>query len=461
MALTLLFALPHYRRFFLSERWGGYAESRRAIDRWHNPVAAPLALAIWMACGVALTIGQMVVAAALVNVVLCRYYFVHMRWQGLLRGMGAPGFMAYWLGVMVLLLEYTSRHAPQLQPLALLVAQVDFAWIMLSAGIYKWSAGYAHGDGMDFGMVNPMWGYWWRLFLRVPPGHLLYRFLNHMAWVTEVVAAVLMLVPHPGTRATGGLLMTLSFLFIGSQIRLAWLTEIVMLCGLLLVPPGHLVDRAIGAVFPAATPVVSAGPQLLNGAVAVVLWAYLVLIPVAHAGLFYNFYARRRLGGVCQTALETYTNVFGLIIWRVFSVDHLNFFIRVLRESPDGVRTLISRYGAPGALRYCHVAECIVITTLFTTLKYHASNQALFDRRLLRYVKTLDARPGDRIVFEYVSVRKMASAWAHVPVAEYIVDPASQTIREAIRESGFDVHAAAPTSPVHEGARPGSYAPAR
>ena len=30
-----------------------------------------------------------------------------MRWSGTLRGMGAPGFIAYWIGGAVFLLEYT------------------------------------------------------------------------------------------------------------------------------------------------------------------------------------------------------------------------------------------------------------------------------------------------------------------------------------------------------------------
>ena len=51
------------------------------------------------------------------------------------------------------------------------------------------------------------------------------------------------------------------------------------------------------------------------------LWTYLALLPFAHAGLYYNFYARRRLAAPLQWILDRYTNLFGLIIWRVFSVD--------------------------------------------------------------------------------------------------------------------------------------------
>src|SRR5258708_6074821 len=88
MLLTLVWAWPHRRRFFLSDRWRGYAESRPSVDWIHNPIASPIAMLVWAAACVGLIAGVWVVPAALVNLLLCRYFFVHMRWKGLLRGMG-------------------------------------------------------------------------------------------------------------------------------------------------------------------------------------------------------------------------------------------------------------------------------------------------------------------------------------------------------------------------------------
>ena len=102
---TLVQSLPHARRFFVSERWGGYAERGPGVDWLQNPFALPLVLAAWFGAAFALVLGWWVVPAALVNGVLCRYFFIHMRWRGLLRGMGAPGFIANWLGLAVILLD--------------------------------------------------------------------------------------------------------------------------------------------------------------------------------------------------------------------------------------------------------------------------------------------------------------------------------------------------------------------
>jgi hypothetical protein len=456
---TLVWAWPHRRRFFLSDRWDGYADSRLGGGLFHNPVAYPMVLSVWAACCAGLVMNVAVVPAALINVLLCRYYFVRMAWKGLLRGMGAPGFMSYWLGAGVLLLEYTARHASDLRGVALLVLQVDFAFIMASAGIYKATGGYARNQGMDFGMVNPQWGYWWRQFRKLSPGHWVFPVLNHLAWTTEVLAAILMLIPQ--TRAMGGLLITVSFLFIATQIRLAWLTEMMMLCGLLFVPPGHIVDRWISSAL-SVTPVhATPAPWWVNGLLAVALWGYLALLPLAHAGLFYNYYGRARLWEPLQRLLERYTNFFGIIIWRVFSVDHLNFFVRIYEQQrADGRRTLLSRYGSWRTWRFSHVGECIVVTTVFTTLKYYPTQPALFEARLRRYARSLLCSADNVLVFQYVSVRKHSNTYEHMTTVEYVFDPTTESITTIQVEPGFDVHAAHYASPVHEGVSPGSYAPA-
>ena len=92
---TLLWSLPHWRRFFVSERWGGYAESSREIDFIQNPFGTLIVALLWFSSLVLLTLGYWTTLAALVNLVLCYYFFVRMRWKGILRGMGAPDKAAW------------------------------------------------------------------------------------------------------------------------------------------------------------------------------------------------------------------------------------------------------------------------------------------------------------------------------------------------------------------------------
>ena len=152
-------------------------------------------LALWFAAAGALVFGWLAPWSAIVNLALCRYFFIHMRWKGVLRGMGAPGFIAYWLAGAVCLLEVTRYWAPSVLSLALLALQIDFAVIMLSAGIYKFTAGYPKNHGMELGLCNPMWGYWWRWYSTKAPDSWVFWTLNQLGWSTEVIAAVLMMVP--------------------------------------------------------------------------------------------------------------------------------------------------------------------------------------------------------------------------------------------------------------------------
>lgn len=445
---TLVTALPHARRYFMSERWGGYGQRAAMVDAVQNPIVLVFVLAVWMGCAVALAVDRAVVAAAAINLALCWYFFVWMRWHGVLRGMGAPGFITFWLGGAVFLLAFTRRYAPGVHDLALWVLQVDFALIMISAGLYKLVAGYRTGDGMDLGMVNPEWGYWASRWKTWRSSHPVFRFLNEMAWMTELVAGVLMLVPS--TRLAGGLLILGSFVFIATQIRLGFLCEMVIVSCLLFVPGGGSSVAAAGA--PAWQPLLAAG-----------LWTYVALLPFVRAGMYYNQLRHRALARPVQLTLDAYANAFGLILWRVFSADVVNFFVRIYQQGDRREsRRLVSDYeGFPGFHRFRQVAECIAITSVFTTLKYFSSNRALFVDRLLRYARTIPHDGGSTLVFEWVGVVKRDERFEYLPAAEYVVDTVAGTVTDVVLTDRVSVNAPSVSSPVHEGARPGSYAPLR
>ncbi|MFQ5880853.1 MAG: hypothetical protein ACE5I9_00085 [Candidatus Methylomirabilales bacterium] len=463
---TLVITLPQGRRFFVSDRYGGYAKADPLTDRIQNPILLPFIMALWLLSAAMIALGHRTVLFCLINLLICRYLFIHMRWKGILRGMGAPGFMTYWLAACVFFLEYSLFMDPTggLRPLALLAFKIDFAVIMLSAGLYKVLAGYRENEGMDFGMVNPWWGYWRKRYRKLPPNHVFFKTLNHLAYGTEIVAAILLLIPS--TQFLGAMLIIGSFLFIATQIRLGFLCEMVVLAAFLYIDAGSLADRVISSFMPVAW--LPAGgpasaPPFVNTVVGAFLWAYIALLPLAHAGLYYNFLWRRSLPEVLQRALESYTNFFGIIIWRVFSVDVVNFFVNIyIWDKTTGERELYSRVGAfdwKTRCRYLHVGEFISLASIFTTLKYYPTNTELFHERLMRYAKTISCPPGSALLFEYMSITKSCRCFEFLPVVEYVVDVHGQTVEERIINDAISVRAAHRVSPVHEGAYPGSYVP--
>jgi hypothetical protein len=282
-----------------------------------------------------------------------------------------------------------------------------------------------------------------------------------------VLAAIFMVVAP--LRFIGGTLMFFSFAFLVSQIRLGWLAQLVMLCSMIFFHPGSLGDQVVAGMMPTrlletTNPSLSF-PEPLVQILALALWIYIICLPLAHIGLSYNFYMKKRLPGLLQPWLERYTNFFGLIVWRVFSQDHVSFYPLIYHEPKGGgQRQQISVYGWAGGgflNRYNHVCECIVLTTLFTTLKYFPSNWELFVERILRYSRTVSHPPGHVLVYEYYILRPKAddTGVEHLLISEFRVDVAAQSVEEKIIRPEYSTKATIAMSPIHEGARPGSYAP--
>ena len=250
LTATLVAAMPHARRYFLSERWGGYAESGHWIDWVQNPVVLPAIMAAWLAAAaLRCLLGRTVVLAAFANVFFAATSSSRCGGEGCCAGWAPRDSSLTGSALQFCCSNTRAISRPNYQGLALLVLQVDFALIMLSAGMYKFSAGYRQNDGMELGMVNPEWGYWSGFWRRFPPGSPWFRLFNEMAWGTEVVGALLMLVPP--TRFLGGLLILVSFVFIATQIRLGFLCEMVIVCCLLFAHPGSAVDPWLSAALPA------------------------------------------------------------------------------------------------------------------------------------------------------------------------------------------------------------------
>jgi hypothetical protein len=296
--------------------------------------------------------------------------------------------------------------------------------------------------------VNPEWGYWAERWSRWPPLHPVFRALNELAWSTEVVAGLLML--FAPTRLLGGLAIALSFVFIATQIRLGFLCEMVIVACVLFAPGTG--GRAVEAGSPL--------PDAVQSALAVFFYGYLAILPLARVGMYYNQLAHRSLPAFIQRALDLYTNTFGLIIWRVFTADVVNFFVRIWEEPSSGSRRLVSHYdGFPWTNRFRQVAECIAVTSVFTTLKYYPSNRALFVERLLRYARTIPHARESNLVFEWVQIRKRPDRFDFLSAAEYRVDTRAGTVIDTVLSDVVSVQAPAAASPVHEAVRPGSYVP--
>jgi hypothetical protein len=459
----LLLSLPSARRFFGSEKFGGYADDEPFLNVVFSPLGRVVLLAAWFASACWLLVDKQTVLASLVCLLCCRFCFISLRWRSISRGMGAPGFMLYWLAALVFFLEYTRYYDPSgyLRALAILTFKVDFAVIMLCAGQYKLFSGYPQNNGMERGMVNPWWGRLRDRYRHIPPDHLLFKFLNHCAYLGELVFGGMML--YAATAEAGGLLMAGSFLFIFCNIKLGFLCHTVMVCCFLYCHPGGLVDGLLPSV---AAPVAMAPPgfTVLNIVLGAFLATYLLLLPVMKLGTYYNFYGKKRLPRKWQMFQDKWTNLWGIIIWRVFTIDNTNFYVKAyVEDRTTGSRELYSRpeeYSLSKGLRYCHVCEFVCFVSIFTTLKYFPSNSPLFTKKLMRYARTIphDARE-QVLVFQWVDIKKDDGAYTDIASKEYCVDLQSEELTVTDLADGSSSTDSLRFAELVEGSVVGSYAP--
>lgn len=463
--LTLLLlglSLPNAHRFFSTEKYGGYAESNRLKDILLSPFGRVLILSSWTCAACWLLAGKQTVVAALFALICCRYFFVSARWTSIARGMGAPGFMLYWLGALVFMLEYTSQFDEQgtLRAIVLLAFKVDFAVIFLCAGQYKLFSGYPQNNGMERGMVNPWWGYWWKQYRTLPPKHWVFRTLNHLAYTTELVTGALMLIPL--YSEWGALILAGTFVFIGCNIRLGFLCETVIACCFLFGAPGGMIDTVAKKLFSAPTSTVVYDLNHLNTLLAAFFLFYLIMLPVTKGGLYWNFYARKRLPEQWQKWQDFWANLMGIIIWRVFTIDNTNFYVKAwFEDRTTRQRTLYSKVGqldAESDFRYLHVCEFVCFASVFTTLKYFPSDSDLFLTRVTRYARSMPVPHGHDLVFEYVDIKK-TERFEDVSSREFRVDPRSGTVTETNLADGRSRTDNLRFSDLHQGHRVGSYAP--
>lgn len=451
--LFFVLNVPILKLYFRGKSYGGYHDEV-GLQKYLSPFVANSLLSCWILCIIAILFDQFVVLASLVNLCLAYYFFIRLRWRSLARGMGAPGFMFFWLAACVFLLELTTRYANSARPWIILMFQIDFAIIMLSAGIYKVTSGYLQNNGMELGMLNPQWGYWPSFFKSLSPKNPIFYFLNQAAWLNEIVGAVLMLIPQ--TRLIGGFIIAISFLFVGTQIRLGNLVYMVMAGTIVFIHEGSFVSTAVSALIPTVSLPSLIDFSPLAALISTLGILYIILRPISLAGLYYNFYLQKKLPNFVQWSLDRYTNLFGIIMWRVFTIDIVNFFVDIYLVK-DGKKTKISHYDRMGDWRFNQVCESITVTTIFTALKYFPGNLVIFKDRILSYVKTLP--PHDAVVFEYFKLVKGDNYFEFRKVAEYFVQ--SDHLTETLIDSRFDPRMSDSQSASHACQSPGSYSPAK
>ncbi len=440
--LDLVCYLPMFSVAFGKIEDRGFAGEN---PRWtHSLIIA------WLIAGLAL-FTQTRLVASLFFYVLYRHFYIDTRWSSIRRGFGAPGFMSHWTAFYLLILQMAAYIDPHLADQVLTVMRIDFAVIMICAGTYKYMVGYLHHDGMEYGCVNPFWGYFWRFTLRYcHPRGWYFRVMNHLASGVEFAAGLMML--FPATRALGAVAISLSFIYVGILIRLGRLAFLMAVIPIIYLP---------GFAPPIA-------PYHLGGAALFqpLIWLFLALLPCVKFLQYYNLFGNKSLPQPFQKWLATYANFVPIIMWRVFTPDVTNFYVRIYEENPERPLctddTFSLKHWSWLKLRFLHVTESIASVSVFTTLKYFPSNRALFNDKLIKYSLSIQHalnRPVEKLRYEYVAITKQEDRFAFWHVGNFRVDLNTHQVTEEKLVPEFDFAAPSKFSPVRESTAPGSFTP--
>ena len=453
-ALALLFWLDWMAFFPFFGTFFGKSESDQA-----RPVQLLWLLGV---VGMACPWSWVRLAATVTLWAIARHYFIDSRWSSVRRGGGAPGFMSHWTLFYAMLLQFASflDGAGRLHAQVLRVMRVDFAVIMICAGLYKVLVGYLRGEGMEYGRANPLWGYHWRHYSRSDPARLHVRVLNLLGSTVEMGAGILMLMGAPWSWF-GALSITLGFVYVAAFIRLGRLAFLMMLLPCIYAPAFEQ---------PLAVPFHLQLPDPLIGLFSALCLAFIALLPLIKVTQYTNLFLQRQLPQPWQGWCTTFANHYPIIIWRVFTADVTNFFVRIYQLKIDGRErnwvhedtTYCYRQGSDWATqwRFLHVTESIALVSVFTTLRYFPSQPELFEAKLVTYARSL--RPlldQDTIAlrFETVVIEKGRERFDFKAQANHWVDLEGGMVRRQSLDPSLDFAAPARFSPVVESQAPGSY----
>ena len=425
--------------------------------------------ALWLVAALCLVAapGGWRLAALVILYGIFRYYFIQKRWSSIRRGFGAPGFMSHWVVFYLLLIESSAwlDSSGRLPSAVLTLMRFDFALIILCAGVCKMLCGYFVNAGMEYGGANPIWGYYWNSFHKTNPRAMYVRLMNCLASGVEMGAGISMLIPNAWTQVCGAVAISLSFLYISAFIRLGRLAFLMALIPVIYTPT---FDQSICAMHQFVVPPILT-PSAIFGC-EVLIKVIMALLLGSKVVQYLNFFANWRAPEPLQSIVNRFGNLWPVIIWRVFTVDVTNFFIRIYSISSDGVVTRVVHEAETYSyrdwknlrlkLRFLHVTESIALVSVFTTRKYFPSRPELFYDKLVRYAQSvalmLPEMP-QALRFEYMSIEKSKEKFLFVPTGSFKVDLRDLTMTEEQRVRDYDYARPTERSRVRESSAFGTY----
>lgn len=420
-AWFIILTFPNNTRIFSSIESKGYIESQglRPFFKLTKKFAWGLSL-FWLIASVLIFLSFLTFASSFFLLLISYYFFIYKRYESLSRGLGAPGYFITWINFTNCCYLFVNKFQSESIELLSKFFLAEIGVIFLISGLYKLTAGYQSGRGMNIGLYNPQWSYLPPIWRGFSQNTIKTALLNRIAVYGEIFGGIFLL--SFKFQFIGSIIIAAMFLGVAATVRLGNLCVLIIcsvLCPLLITSNNSQDSFLVGTdVFRFFLTV-------------------LFLISVcAYIGLGINYYTKYVLPKKIQVALNRHVRIFGTSLWRVFTSDITSIYIEISVSTHGGNQRLLSEWSNAKCKRFRFVGEAITVTSIFTLLKYQ-QDRSLFEGRLIAHANSLNVTETE-ICYRYFHVDTQGSVNLRRHVRDFIVDLECSYITEITVDEDFD-----------------------
>jgi hypothetical protein len=419
----LVLFLPNSRRYFSTASESGYIHLSKdnvgTFLLFLTQKRGKISLWFWIAASICTFSQKFTLVASVFLLAICHYYFIFHRYSGVGRGIGAPGYFITWANFTNFAYILIETFYPSSLDLLSKLLLVELGFIFLVSGIYKITAGYISGQGMNIGLNNPQWAYFPNLFQKLTEHSFITKLLNYISVYGEILGGVLLI--SIKFQMVGAIIIAFMFLGVSLLVRLGNLCSIIIVTVL---APNFIVSSGL-----------SEGAHLGASFTNFFLLSCLILSLAIYIAINLNFYFRLRFPKKVQSGINFLVRLLGTSMWRVFTADITSIYIEIY-EISDGIKRQISTWDRWKPSRFRFVGEAIAVTSIFTLLKY-TQDRSLFESRILDYSRTLDT-VNNEIYFDYFHIEEIGGQISRRSVCTYRVSKDTGQVFEKKNDSQFD-----------------------
>lgn len=386
------------------------------------------------------------VYASFILFVCMRYLFVTLG-KTRISTLGAVGHISYFTAAYIFLFEIAWAIDPTHQLTGFLhtVLAIEIGIIMVEAGVIKSIFGYFRESGIEYALVNPLWGKFFFLFMKLKPSSWFFKMNNYAGVLLEILSGLLFFIPQ--TWIFGAYLLQILFLYAFLTVRANILPWLMMSIALLYIQP-------LAFHFPTLNvhpPQLAISSVMITLIEAIFILYLAVYISIALFRLL-QLTKKVRTPAILEKPLRFLIAARPYFEWNVFTFGVTDYFIKVDKASKTTQQITSTLYDGfsknyqelfedPGLFfRFIHHHESSFLMCLFLPMRFDQIQDAEqlkeFVRRMANYAKTyLSASELEdtAIVYTVMHIEKAGDAFAYMPVARFFVDANSGTLITALK----------------------------